>query len=377
MVAAEVPTAWADLPYQPSNGGLILPWFPAGELLGLETGEERWLVDRLIPAETINMLVGNPGTGKSLLVIDLCCCIVTGTPFLGRDVRQGKVMYLAAEDGWRRVSKRLRVWADGQAAPPNALDGFYVLPSPLQIAAGEGYDDQGAAAAAAWDQLQADIEAVDPVLVVLDPLVELHAGLDENKAGEMAGLVKALRRLVRGRDRALIVTHHDKKGIVEPGVYSGRGSGALAGGMDGIYHATPHRREEGEGEGDEDALQVLLHVTKGRDLPPALKRPLGLRYHGGHWYPDESVVSARRAKEIEQMQRAYDFLAGNDRATVNDVRAALGIAYNTAQGLLQRMEGIGAAIYVSRDKPMAFAANPGARDRIAGRSSTFNQLRGD
>lgn len=360
MVAVTESPAWGELPYQPNNGGLVLPWFPAGELLGLETGEERWLVDRLIPAETINMLVGSPGTGKSLLVIDLCCCVATGTPFLGRAVRRGKVLYLAAEDGWRRVAQRLRAWVDGRGVDPSELDGFYVLPSGLQIAAGEGYVDQAAEIQAAWDQLQADIEAVDPVLVVLDPLVELHAGLDENKASEMAPLVRVLRRLVRGQDRAMLITHHDRKASLDPNVYSSRGSGALAGGMDGIYHAQPHRSED-----DETVLQVLLHVTKGRDLPPALKRPLGLRFEQGHWYVDESVVSVRRAKEIESLRRVYDFLAGQQRAaTINETRIALNIAYNTAQGYLERLEQLGAALYGSRERPVTFMANPGARERI-------------
>lgn len=362
LIAGPAARQWAELPYIPENGGLSLPWFPASELLGLEVGEERWLVDRLIPAETINMLVGSPGTGKSLLVIDLCCCVATGTPFLGRGVRQGRVMYLAAEDGWRRVATRLRHWADGRGIDPGALSDFYVLPSPLQIAAGEGQADQGEAVLAAWEQLQGDISAVDPMLVVLDPLVDIHAGLDENKAGEMATLVRVLRRLVRGQDRALLLTHHDRKASLEPSVYSGRGSSALAGGMDGIYHAVAHKRDEDD---DEDApLQVLLHITKGRDLPPSLKRAVGLRYESGHWYVDESVVSTRRAKEVEQLRKVYDFLATTDRASVNETRKALSIAYNTADTYLQRLETIGAAVYASRDRPVLFAANPGARDRI-------------
>jgi len=354
---------WNDLPYLPDNGGLALPWFPAGELLGLESGEERWLVDRLIPSESINMLVGSPGTGKSLLVIDLCCCLATGTPFLGREVRQGKVMYLAAEDGWKRVSKRLRLWADGRQVAAEALNDFYVLPSPLQIAAGETQADQGEAVIDAWLQLQADIEAIDPVLVVLDPLVDIHAGLDENKAGEMANLMRVLRRLVRGQDRAMLITHHDKKGILEPSVYSGRGSGALAGGMDGQYHMVGVQAGEGE---EEDALQVLLHITKGRDLPPALKRPIGLRFDRGHWLVDESVRSAKKEKELAELRGIYDWLRvqGGQGAVIREVHVALGIAYNTAQARLERMEKLGAVIRTV-ERPARYQVNPGARDLIA------------
>lgn len=353
---------WRDLPYLPENGGLKLPWFPAGELLGIEAGEERWLVERLIPAETINMLVGSPGTGKSLFVVDLCCCVVTGTRFMGRDVRAGRVMYLAAEDGWRRVAKRLRAWAEGQGVDPEALNDFYVLPSPLQIAAGEGQQDQGDAVIAAWQQLQADIETIDPVLVVLDPLVDIHAGLDENKSGEMANLLRLLRRLVRGQDRAMLITHHDKKGVLEPSVYSGRGSSALAGGMDGQYHMVSATAGEGD---EDDLLQVLLHVTKGRDLPPSLKRPVGLRYERGHWLIDDSVRSAKKQKEVEELRALYDWLQGKHAgSSIKEAQLFLGIAYNTAQARLDRLVKIGAA-FQTVPRPAQYQANPGARALLA------------
>jgi hypothetical protein len=368
MVAAEGQTTgaaeqWRDLPYFPENGGLHLPWFRAGELLGLEIGEEKWLVDRLIPAETINMLVGSPGTGKSLLVVDLCCCVATGTAFLGREVRPGKVMYLAAEDGWRRVSKRLRLWAEGRGVDAPSLDNFYVLPSPLQIAAGEDFADQAEAAFAAWQQLEEDIAAIDPVLVVLDPLVDIHAGMDENKSADMAGLMRVLRRLVRGQDRAMLITHHDKKGVLEPSVYSSRGSGALAGAMDGQYHLVSAQAGEGD---EEDALQVILHVTKGRDLPPSLKRPVGLRFDRGHWLVDEAVKTARKMKEGGELRAVYDWLRvqGGGGASIREAQIGLGIAYNTAQARLERLHRLGAAI-LAVERPARYQVNPGARDLIA------------
>lgn len=353
---------WPDLPFFPDTPGVLLPWFPASELMEAQTTEERWLVDELIPAETINMLVGNPGTGKSLLVLDLCCCVVTGTPFLGRAVRQGRVMYLAAEDGWARVAKRLREWGDGQHRTPADLKEFYVLPSSIQIAAGEGQDDLADATVEAWAQLQADIEALDPVLVVLDPLVDVYVGLDENKASEMAPLVRGLRKLVRNQDRVLLITHHDRKGSTEPNVYSSRGSGSLAGGMDGIYHATPVPPKAAEEE--EEHLAVMLHITKGRDLPPSLKRPFGARYRAGHWHVDESIQTAKKEKELALLRQLYDLLVRTGRAlSVREAEANLGIAYNTARAYLTRLVEVGAALLVS-ERPAQFVANPGARGQI-------------
>jgi hypothetical protein len=49
-----------------------------------------------------------------------------------------------------------------------------------------------------------------PRLVLLDPLVRLH-GIDENHAGEVAGLLAYFRALQRQLDLAVILVHHTRK----------------------------------------------------------------------------------------------------------------------------------------------------------------------
>ena len=60
----------------------------------------------IVEGETL--LVGKPKIGKSILVMQMCACVATGKPFLGRKTQQGTVLYMALEDGDRRLQNRLQ-----------------------------------------------------------------------------------------------------------------------------------------------------------------------------------------------------------------------------------------------------------------------------
>jgi hypothetical protein len=347
---------YPDLPFLPENGGLALPWFRANELIGLESSEIAYHVHELIPAESISLLVGSPGTGKSYWTLDLGICTVLGLPFLGRKIRQGKVMILAAEDGWRRMSRRLGEWTKANNVSPDGLHDLFIMPTAIQIA-GEVLDGDGTAFQQAWSSLQDDVERIDPVLVILDPLVETHAGLDENKASDMAALLRTLRKLVRGKDRTLVITHHDKKGVAEPSVYSGRGSSAIAGAVDSVYHMVAAANDGGE------LTKATLHITKGRDLPPPLKRPVGMRMEGLHWYPDDGVRPSRTSKALEQNRAFHEWLCQQSMpVTISEANDAMGVSYNTAKVVLNRLVDSG-AVHSDGGHPERFSSVDSSPDR--------------
>ena len=70
---------------------------------------QEWLVEDMFPARSLNALVGVSDSFKSFLAIHLACCIATGTPFFGKDVQQGPVLFLAPEGG-EGVPKRREAW---------------------------------------------------------------------------------------------------------------------------------------------------------------------------------------------------------------------------------------------------------------------------
>jgi RecA-family ATPase len=61
-----------------------------------------WTVPGLLP-EGFGILAAAPKIGKSWLVLSLGLAVAMGTPFLGVPVEQRPVLYLALEDGKRRL----------------------------------------------------------------------------------------------------------------------------------------------------------------------------------------------------------------------------------------------------------------------------------
>ena len=64
------------------------------------------VIDGLLTAGTY-LLAGAPKIGKSFLVLQMAYQVSMGVPFLGFSSRQGTVLYLALEDTYERLQKRL------------------------------------------------------------------------------------------------------------------------------------------------------------------------------------------------------------------------------------------------------------------------------
>jgi hypothetical protein len=90
-------------------------------------------------------------------------------------------------------------------------------------------------------RLSYTIEALQPVLLVLDPLIRLHQ-LDENDASQIAPLLGFLRQLQRQFHVAVLLVHHAKKdgAALRPG-QALRGSSELHGWGDSNLYLRRHR----------------------------------------------------------------------------------------------------------------------------------------
>src|SRR5690606_11723274 len=71
--------------------------FEFSRIDSLEVKEIDWLVDGYFEADSLDLIFGEPGCGKSFISIDLGCSIATGTPWHGHEVKQGMVIYIAGE----------------------------------------------------------------------------------------------------------------------------------------------------------------------------------------------------------------------------------------------------------------------------------------
>lgn len=61
--------------------------------------EQRWLIDGVLPQDSMTVLFGEPATFKSFTALDMACAIASGQPWQGRATERAIVIYLAAEGG--------------------------------------------------------------------------------------------------------------------------------------------------------------------------------------------------------------------------------------------------------------------------------------
>lgn len=220
-------------------------------LAGLRTGA--WLdaqtfaplsyaVDGIIP-EGSSLLVGPPKIGKSWFVLSAALGVAAGGYALGViPVQARPVLYLALEDGDRRLQDRCRILLDGGPIPP-AFHYMTTLEPGTAIATIAAWLSEHAAAAP---------------LVILDTLGKV---MPPAQPGESAyqrdyRIGSALKQLAdRYAGCSVLVNHHDRKAGSEDFVDSVSGTHGLAGAADTIIVLTRQRHE----------TSGLLKVT-GRDV---------------------------------------------------------------------------------------------------------------
>lgn len=158
-----------------------------------------WLVRGLIEHNNFGVFFGMFGTMKSFAALDLVFCAGTGTPFLGREVRQGTALYIAGE-GFGGLARRRAAWEKAR--------GVSLAEAPVYFSS--------SAAALCEAELFAQVveaardvakEAGPPVLIVVDTWSRNLAG-DENSTNDAGTGVHALDTLRREYGSTVIVVHH-------------------------------------------------------------------------------------------------------------------------------------------------------------------------
>jgi hypothetical protein len=213
-----------------------------------QLAEPTWLVEGLIVRSSTCVLFGPPWIGKSFVALDLSLSVATGTPFLGRSVKAGPVLYIMAE-GDSGLKRRFAAWKHRKAI--GRIPYFQCLPQAVDLLS--------------WEQVELLVTSIKnqcsplPVLVVIDTLHRCFAGGDENSARDMGLLIKAMDYVRRQTKAAVLVVHHlGKKGASE------RGSSALRGAVDTMFAMTA-------------SPAVTLSCEKQKDGAPFETIALGLR----------------------------------------------------------------------------------------------------
>lgn len=163
--------------------------------------QTQWLVEGLWSDQAVGILGGEPKCYKSFLALDVAVSVASGTACLRQFPvrRTGKVLLFPAEDSLAIVRQRL------EGIATMAQVDFPSLPVEVITAPSLRLDTP-----TDRQRLADTIQTLQPILLVLDPLIRLHR-IDENDATQVAALLSYLRELQRRFQVAILLVHHARK----------------------------------------------------------------------------------------------------------------------------------------------------------------------
>lgn len=159
------------------------------------------LVDRLLMEHGVSMIAGDGGSGKSLLLADLCVHIALGREWNGHKVKQGAVLVVAGEGG-QGFAWRVKAWLEHYGMSLDDLTNFYIIPHAVQV-----LDDAQRARVVAYAKALPEPIA----LVAIETLSQTAGGADQNDNSEMAAYVRSCREIATALEAHVTFTHHALK----------------------------------------------------------------------------------------------------------------------------------------------------------------------
>lgn len=201
------------------------------ELLAVE--DPQWLVEGILPLNSLTALYGQPGHGKSFLALDLALAVASGEPWQGHPIPEvGYVVYVSAE-GSGGLKKRVAAWLDAHAIGPQrreALAAHFLLSA---IAITPDSEELVRVLEDSIHPYRAEVlleDGIDPnednapLFIIVDTLARCFVG-DENQQEDMGNFIKGLDILRERYNATVLVLHHTKKeGYEERGSSSFRGA---------------------------------------------------------------------------------------------------------------------------------------------------------
>ncbi len=151
-----------------------------------------WVIRRYIEGNSIGLLFGESGAGKSFCAIDMGLCVATGKKYQGNDVCKGAVIYIGGE-GHNGIPRRLKAWElhygisliDVQFYVSNCAASLYDMSSVYEV-----------------------IEAVslivqqigeNPMLIIIDTLARNFGAANESSSEDMGQFINHVETYLKYR----------------------------------------------------------------------------------------------------------------------------------------------------------------------------------
>lgn len=184
------------------------------------------IIDGLLYRGTY-LFAGSPKICKSFLMAQLAYHVSTGTNLWGFDVRQGKVLYLALEDNYPRLQKRLyRMFGTAEN------ENLFFSVSAHQL--GNGLDEQ----------LDGFLQKhPDTSLVIIDTLQKVREVGGENYSyANDYQIITKLKSFTDNHNICMLVVHHTRKQTADDKLDMISGTNGLLGAADGGFVLSKDKR---------------------------------------------------------------------------------------------------------------------------------------
>ena len=340
--------------------GSRLPVTALAEILTTTPDPMAWLIPSLLPKQGVVVLGGKQKQGKTLLAQQLALCVAGFREVLGREVATpGPVVFVGLEGSRNSFLERIQKQV---AALEIAADApFHLITRPKRELLTIGGD--------LWRDLEALCAAINPVLVVIDPLAWISDS-PESDNDEMARKVMLpLQQFAVRHDTLVLVIHHlskptgdAKHQAPDPGEFVGiiadkfRGATAITAGTDGNLVL----------ELLKDA-QTLRLYGEFRDAPT---QTLYLRRDPTTLVYEPTSIPSEQVKESFQTQKTgipqlLSWLVANQPADsaegvmIQPIAAGLGVAWGTTKRLLDEAGRAGQVVRTKVGSRYCYRLAPG------------------
>ena len=236
-----------------------------------------WIVRGILPQAGLAVVYGEPGSGKTFFALDLVAAVARGVEWRGRRVKQGRVVYIAAE-GVGGFRNRVNAYAKA-----HGIDGRDLEPSAMQLAIIDETPDL------LGNDHKALADAIGrAAVVVVDTLAQTTAGGTENSGEDMGKALAHCKAIHSATGALVILIHHSGKDAAR----GARGWSGIKGACDaeieittagsGVHSAKVTKQKDGEAGQvlpfkllptllgiDEDGEPIDSCVVAACDAPPA------------------------------------------------------------------------------------------------------------
>jgi hypothetical protein len=171
------------------------------------------VVDRILPESEVTLLGGHGGSGKTTLALQIGINVALGQSVGPLEAKQGRVLFVSAEDGADAVRRTLRKCIAAAGMSIDELDGQLDL---LDMSEIDPTLHDGDASTRLLESLSAFVAGGNYKLVILDNASELFAG-EEIRRREVRGFIRGLRQRIARPSRAVLLLAHVDKSTARAG----------------------------------------------------------------------------------------------------------------------------------------------------------------